>query len=436
MPNFLFEGLLGPLFIAALLLAALLKILHFTEKMSGEFGSMASEYAGKVVGVGATAASGGASLAIGGSASALLKGRAGNYLREKAKEGGLGGRLAGGTVIMADKAQKGSWDVRNIGGKDSMFGATVGGYIGQGVGSLGIGKGGNKGGYQKVAATREAATTKKDNERAELFEVTKGEEAKMTEKERTAHEDASRIADDLEILVNNAKREAKEAEEEASASDEGQALKGSTANVSAQKAVIEKLKQSTTVDPAMIAQAERELAGAERVQAKEQEAYEKSEKGAKHKKAKEKVEEAEKKLENAEEKVKQTKNALILADATAKKDIKKENEKRREAYARRTGEKAASWSNVGKVVGGAMVGSAMGGPVGIVAGGVAGYLSGTKQANEERIRKIRKGRSSEERDKGKKLKAILKALEEAKVEEGGAGEEKEGKGKEKKEEKH
>ena len=50
MPNFLFDGLLGPIFIAALLVAALLKILSITEGLAGEFGAMASQYAGKVVG--------------------------------------------------------------------------------------------------------------------------------------------------------------------------------------------------------------------------------------------------------------------------------------------------------------------------------------------------------------------------------------------------
>lgn len=96
MPS-LFSGLFGPIFIAALLVAALLKILKVTEDMSGEFGAMASEYAGKALGVAVAAPTAGGIIAGG-----ALKG-----VGALASYGGkkLGGRIGGGLDTFGKGAQ-------------------------------------------------------------------------------------------------------------------------------------------------------------------------------------------------------------------------------------------------------------------------------------------------------------------------------------------
>lgn len=404
MPNFLFEGLLGPLFIAALLLTALLKILKITEKMSGDFGAMAAEYAGKVVGVAGTAAigvaTGGASVAMRTGMGAIAQGlsKEGGMLKGLAtseRAGALGavGRWSGRQALtLTDKAQKGTWDVRETG-----FGKAT---LGKGMKAVGMDMGSKtwkseKGGYKGAQERRD----KKDYEGAERLEMSKEGEAKMTEVERTAHEDASRVADELKVLVDEVKQQAKDAEKDALASDEGQALKGATANVSAQKASLEKLKQSTTADPEMIRQAERELVGAEGVLARAQSEYEKpGSKGAKFKEAERKAGEKEGEFTAAQEAAAKKAEEYEEAKKVAKRKVDDINKRRREQYAR-----------------------------GTAAGGGAAYYftKKGKEANEERVRKIRKGRSEGERKakkgKDKTLEDLFKEWSKEQKEAGGEG---------------
>lgn len=370
--------------------------------MAGDFGAMASEYAGKVVGVAGTAAlgvaTGGASVAMRTGMGAMAQGlsKEGGMLKGLAtseRAGALGavGRWSGRQALtFTDKAQKGTWDIRETAAGKATLGA--------GMKAIGMDMGdkrfkSEKGGYKGAQERRE----KKDNEGAERLEIGKEGEAKMTEVDRTAHEDASRVADELKVLVDEVKQQAKDAEKDAMASDEGQALKGAAANVSAQKTALEKLKQSTTADPAMIIQAERELTGAERVLATTKEKYE-SGKGAKSKEAEEKAKEAENKYRAAQEVANKKKEEYDEAQAAASRKVDDINKRRREQYAR---------------------GTASG-------GGAAYYFTKKgKEANEERVRKIRKGRSASERKakkgKDKTLEDLFKEWSKEQKEVGGEG---------------
>ena len=382
MPNFLFDGLLGPIFIAALLVAALLKILSITEGLAGEFGAMASQYAGKVVGMAGTvalgAATGGASVAMRTGMGAMAQGisKEGGMLKNLAtseRAGFLGavGRWGGRQgLTLSDKAQTGTWDIRETAVGKATLGAGMK-AVGMDMGSKTFKSA--KGGYKGAQERRD----KKDYEGAERLEMSKEEKAKMTEMERSAHEDAERATGELQVLVDEVKKQAKDAEKDALASDEGQVLKGAAANVSTQKVALEKLKQSTTADPAMITQAERELAGAEGVLARAQSEYEKpGSKGAKFKEAEKKARETENKFIAAQEAAAKKKEEYDKAKDVAERKADEINKRRREQYAR-----------------------------GTAAGGGAAYYftKKGKEANEERVRKIRKGRSEGER-KAKKGK--------------------------------
>lgn len=129
MPNSLFSGLLGPIFIEVLLLAALLKILKFTEKMSGDFGAMAAEYAGKVVGVAGTVgmgmATGGASVAMRGVGGGLAAKVANSGVMERmATSNSKVGQWVGHQgITLTDKAKTGTWDIRETGLGKATLGA-------------------------------------------------------------------------------------------------------------------------------------------------------------------------------------------------------------------------------------------------------------------------------------------------------------------------
>jgi len=135
--EFSFDALFIPVVMVIFIYLALNKSVSLAEKMAGDFGKLGAKIGGAVMGI----ATGGTAMlgrkAIGGIAANALKGGG-------LKEGGLAQKAARAAV-------RSSFDVRNIGGKDSIFGATIGGKISQGVGTLGIGKGGGVGGVEKVA---------------------------------------------------------------------------------------------------------------------------------------------------------------------------------------------------------------------------------------------------------------------------------------------
>lgn len=445
--TFFFASVIGPILVAVMIILALHQILKITEDMAGELGRMAQKYAGQALGVGAAVASGGASLVAGGGSSLLLKGSAGKYLREKAKGDGFGGRLATRATLMADKAQKGSWDVRNIGGKDSMFGATVGGYIGQGVGSLGIGKGGNKGGYQKAAKEKAEAATKKDAERAKVFEMSKGEEEKMTEAltsvQKGAHEDAEKIVKTLEDSVKEKEAKVKDAEKVVNNSPEGirvttaketfdkkdkEAKELAKANEEKIKELeeeksksvlseakerldkkIEELKESTADAKKLRDNAEQELKSAT-------EAPEMVAKNKNLSEAKEVLGAEKDKMKEAKEDATEKKKLYEDAKKEAKVTVEEKQADRREAYAQKTGTSKITRFATGAAIVGA--GATMG-PAGVVAGGyVARTIDrGFQKANEERVKKIRKGKTSEEKEEESLSKALKKAMADQKKKE-------------------
>lgn len=210
MPNFLFEGLLGPLFIAALLLAALLKILKITEKMSGEFGAMASEYAGKVVGVAGTAAigvaTGGASVAMRGVGGGLAAKVASSGVMERmatsnSKIGQWAGRQG---ITLTDKAKTGTWDIRETAAGKATLGAGMK-AIGMDMGKASANA---KGGYEgaqkrqleadlKLAKRLEVSVEEKKKIEAEVEARTGVKATAETRKTERVHSEA---------LVENAQR--------------------------------------------------------------------------------------------------------------------------------------------------------------------------------------------------------------------------------------
>lgn len=178
-----FEKLLGPTIVAILIVVALKKSLEFTESMAGSFGKMGAQMmsaAMTTVSVGArvgvATVSGGASLAMSGAQMAAKGfggkidattgkrvGGFGGFASEggkwdqmgagmnKFKESKWGGRatnVAGGAGKFLKES---SFDIRNVGGDNSILGHVAGGLLKQGVGALGIGKGVGAGG---VAASQ------------------------------------------------------------------------------------------------------------------------------------------------------------------------------------------------------------------------------------------------------------------------------------------
>lgn len=113
-----FDALIGPVIIATLLVLALKKALEFAEKMAGDFGKAGSSFVSGAMGV--------ASVATGGMAG-FARQTVGRYAAAK---------LAGGTLEEGSAAQKAaqwatrsSFDVRNIGDKNSLIGKTMSGKV-------------------------------------------------------------------------------------------------------------------------------------------------------------------------------------------------------------------------------------------------------------------------------------------------------------------
>lgn len=195
---FTFDKVLGPVIIASLLVLALQKALEFAKDLSGKFGDLGAGIGGAALGI----ATGGAAMVgrgvVGGAASTILKS---GWLQEKA----LGGsKWAERATLTANSLQKATFDPRNLGGKDSAFGKTIGGGIAKGIKSLGVGEGGGKGGYQKTELDKEKKADIEARERAELFQLTSKEknknieEAKNTEK---AHEEAKKAHEEAKKNV-------------------------------------------------------------------------------------------------------------------------------------------------------------------------------------------------------------------------------------------
>lgn len=113
-----FDALIGPVIVATLLVLALKKALKFAEGMAGEFGAAGSSFVSGMMGV--------AGVATGGVAG-LARQTVGRYAARK---------LAGGTLEEGSAAEKAaqwatrtSFDVRNIGDKNSLLGKTLSGKV-------------------------------------------------------------------------------------------------------------------------------------------------------------------------------------------------------------------------------------------------------------------------------------------------------------------
>ncbi|MFZ2303216.1 MAG: hypothetical protein WAV98_00295 [Minisyncoccia bacterium] len=136
-----FASLLGPAMVATLLVLALKKALEFAEGMAGDFGKMGSQALSGAISGAAMVATGGAMMAGGIGRQTL--GRYG------ASQLAKGGKTEAELLQMSseDRAKyesvqsrnrswaKSNFDVRNVvGGKDSVFGKTVGGAIDKKIG--------------------------------------------------------------------------------------------------------------------------------------------------------------------------------------------------------------------------------------------------------------------------------------------------------------
>lgn len=210
-----FKALIGPVIVATLLVLALQKALEFAEEMAGSFGKLGSGMVSAAMGL---AISGGAGIVrsqIGGEAAYRLKKglRTPEELEkmkpeEREKYEKARARLQSITRM--------SFDPRNIGGKDSIFGEKVGGGIAKGISAFGLGKGGGAGGVEKGAKTQQ----EKDLAEAKGAEMSIFEESAMR----------ARAAKEIETQKKAAEATAKLAE----------AAKGLTAATKASVAAAEK----------------------------------------------------------------------------------------------------------------------------------------------------------------------------------------------------
>lgn len=415
MPNFLFEGLLGPLFIAALLLAALLKILKITEKMSGEFGSMAAEYAGKVVGVAGTAALG---AATGGTALAL-RGGMGALATKVASSGAMEGLATSNSKVgqwvgrqgmtLTDKAKTGTWDIRETGLAKSTLGAGM-----KAVGmDMGKASKNAKGGYEG-AQKRQRDDDIKFAKRLEATDAQKRKRAGETEGYGEAI--IAREKNKKKELV--AKKQLQEAKEEEKRSPTGQAVASMNKNLGEKQKGAEDAKnklEEIKNNPAGLlapdgrkigeAEAEDKLRKAEKdVQTAQQlfnEAVSKHQTSAEAKT----IAEATKELEAVAGALKTAEETIKKSDADAEEWATQETDNRRESFAQQV-ESRRSWK-----------------PSSV------GYGSNSRQARETTAKKIRDKEQPKKKDEEKTIGDLLKEIAEKKESDSKKGEEK-------KEEKH
>lgn len=157
---FTFDKVLGPVIVATLLVLALQKALEFAKDLSGKFGELGAGIGGAALGIATTGTAMVGRKFLGGAGALALRS---GLVSSESKVGGY-----------AKSLTQASFDVRNLGGKDSMFGKTIGGGIAKGVGSLGLGKGGGVGGVEKAEKDRIEKT----------LEKAKGKEMSLFEEER------------------------------------------------------------------------------------------------------------------------------------------------------------------------------------------------------------------------------------------------------------
>lgn len=207
---FTFDKVLAPVVVATLLIMALQQALKYSESMAGDFGKLGSQIGGAAMGI----ATGGTALAgravIGGAAAFALK------------------RGYGGERTKA--LTQASFDVRNLGGKDSMFGATIGGGIAKGVGAFGVGKGGGVGGVEKAEKDHvENALKKAAGRDMNIFEeqgVRNRAQLKKTANEQsllTANSTATKAKFELEAQSRALAEAEKKATESATGKDQEEA---------------------------------------------------------------------------------------------------------------------------------------------------------------------------------------------------------------------
>ncbi len=144
---FTFDKVLGPVIIATLLVLALQKALEFAKDMSGKFGELGAGIGGAALGIATSGTAMTGRVFLGGAGALALRS---GLVSSESRVGGY-----------AKSLTQASFDVRNLGGKDSMFGKTIGGGIAKGVGSLGLGKGGGVGGVEKAEKDRIEKTLEK-----------------------------------------------------------------------------------------------------------------------------------------------------------------------------------------------------------------------------------------------------------------------------------
>ncbi|MFZ2832100.1 MAG: hypothetical protein WAZ40_03015 [Minisyncoccia bacterium] len=131
--TFIFDGLLGPILVAILIIVALQEILKITKKMAGSFGAGGAQLAGTALGV----ATGGAAL--------LGQKTIGRYAREKIGQDNFKAWAAKSPIgrvayNLTDKASNATFDARNA----------------PGVSNLGLGKGGSGSFVKTVKEAKEA----------------------------------------------------------------------------------------------------------------------------------------------------------------------------------------------------------------------------------------------------------------------------------------
>ncbi|MCK9344714.1 MAG: hypothetical protein M0P64_01155 [Candidatus Pacebacteria bacterium] len=200
---FTFDKVLAPVIIAAILMFALEQAFGFAKKMSGAFGEFGSSLGGAVMGIAGAGLVGGAAragrVAIGGTAQRILDS---DRLQGLAASKNTWARatgittLAQGGVLAANKAKDATYDVRNIGGA-----------IGKGIGTLGMGKGG-KLNYEK----EEEAFVKEQKKRAAMFEVGSGAAQKVTvEKTKETVKETKETVKELKEVRTKASEELKKA---------------------------------------------------------------------------------------------------------------------------------------------------------------------------------------------------------------------------------
>lgn len=138
--EFSFDAIFIPVIMVIFIYLALDKAVSFSKNMAGDFGQL-----GATIGAAAMGAATGGAAFMGRE---VVGGLAGEALKRGmvSSESWVGRR--------AEDLTKSSFDLRNLGGKDSMFGATIGGGIAKGVGAMGIGKGGGVGGVAKAEEER------------------------------------------------------------------------------------------------------------------------------------------------------------------------------------------------------------------------------------------------------------------------------------------